>query len=187
MRHKKKTKYFSRTTGERKALFSNLSRQLLEHGRIETTTAKAKFLRTVVEPLITRAKNGTVHDRREAAKILKGKKDKTIIKKLFDEIGPVYKDRKGGYTRILKLKNRKGDNAEISIIELVEREKIYKTEELDDAKGKKGKTPKDTKEKPPKGKSVKEKQEKTRDAKSKPVKDNKTAVKKQGKIKAKES
>ncbi|MFP4465732.1 MAG: 50S ribosomal protein L17 [Candidatus Goldiibacteriota bacterium] len=164
MRHKKKTKFFSRSTGERKALFSILSEQLLEHGRIETTTAKAKYLRTVVEPLITRAKNGTVHDRREAAKILKGKKSRTVIKKLFDEIGPAYSERNGGYTRILKLKNRKGDNAEISIIELVEREKIYKTQEPEDVKGKKAKAGKGTKEKP-----AKETKSKTPKAKKEPA------------------
>jgi large subunit ribosomal protein L17 len=124
MRHRVKTKKFSRPKEQREALFVNLACQLIEHGRIETTLAKAKHLRTFIEPLITLAKKQTIHSRRLLNSRLRG--NTKAATKLFREIAPLYKDRNGGYTRIYKLdKRRRGDDAELAIIELVD----YKTEE----------------------------------------------------------
>lgn len=100
-------------------ILANLAKQLIEHGKIKTTDTKAKLLRPYVEKLITKAKRGTLADRRNVAKLLN---DNYAVKKLFDEIGPQFADRDGGYTRIIKLGNRKGDNAPISLIALVEEE-----------------------------------------------------------------
>ncbi len=134
MRHKVKSTTLGLHIGHRKAVIRNLAKQLLFHGRIKTTTTKAKYLREVVEPLITRAKSGTMHDMRQVARLID---DRDLIKKLFSEIAGLYSARNGGYTRILKLGNRAGDNAELSIIELVDFEKIYKKEEIKkDEKGK---------------------------------------------------
>ncbi len=102
-----------------KKILANLAKQLIEHGKIKTTDTKAKLLRPYVEKLITKAKRGTLADRRNVAKLLN---DNYAVKKLFDEIGPQFADRDGGYTRIIKLGNRKGDNAPISLIALVEEE-----------------------------------------------------------------
>ena len=103
-----------------KAILANLAQSLFEHGRITTTEAKAKRLRPYAEKLITAAKRGDVHARRQVAKVLFGKSGKDIIHVLFTEIGPRYENRNGGYTRIVKLNPRKGDNAPMAIIELVE-------------------------------------------------------------------
>jgi len=117
MRHLKKGRKLNRTASHRKALMRNLATSLLDKGRIKTTTAKAKEMRGVVEPLITLAKRGDLHARRLAGKTVN---NETVLKKLFDEIGPEFHDRNGGYTRVLKLANyRRGDAAEMSIIELV--------------------------------------------------------------------
>jgi len=118
-------------------MFKTLSRQLLEHGRIFTTIAKAKRLREIVEPMITRAKSGTLHDRRLVAEWIPEAK---VLKKLFTEVAELYKERKGGYTRILKAGPRKGDAAELVLIELVDYEKVYKKEEKPADKKAKGKT-----------------------------------------------
>jgi large subunit ribosomal protein L17 len=101
-------------------ILANLAKALFEHGRITTTEAKAKRLRPYAEKLITAAKRGDVHARRQVAKVLFGKSGKDIIHVLFTEIGPRYENRNGGYTRIVKLNPRKGDNAPMAIIELVE-------------------------------------------------------------------
>ena len=107
------------SASHQKKILANLAKQLIEHGKIKTTDTKAKLLRPYVEKLITKAKRGTLADRRNVAKLLN---DTYAVKKLFDEIGPQFADRDGGYTRIIKLGNRKGDNAPISLIALVEEE-----------------------------------------------------------------
>ena len=107
------------SASHQKKILANLAKQLIEHGKIKTTDTKAKLLRPYVEKLITKAKRGTLADRRNVAKLLN---DNYAVKKLFDEIGPQFADRDGGYTRIIKLGNRKGDNAPISLIALVEEE-----------------------------------------------------------------
>ncbi len=132
MRHRIKGKRLSRDTSHRKALRMNLSLALFEHERIKTTLAKAKFVRGHTEKLITVAKRGlekaenegneqrTIHARRLIASRLNN--NRVIIQKIFDDLAPHYADRPGGYTRILKLGPRKGDNAEMAILELVDRE-----------------------------------------------------------------
>ncbi|MGB1780275.1 MAG: 50S ribosomal protein L17 [Longimicrobiales bacterium] len=116
MRHRKKGRQLSRTRSHRKATLRNLATSLFRHERIETTTAKAKELRPYAERLITLARRGDVHARRLAAMKIQ---DREVLGKLFDEIAPRYMERPGGYTRVLKLGNRKGDAAEMSLIELV--------------------------------------------------------------------
>lgn len=115
MRHNNSGRKFSRTPAHRKAMFMNLAKALITHGRIRTTEMKAKDLRGVVEPLVTLAKRNTLHARRLAYKELN---DHRIVKHLFDNIGPVFAETPGGYTRVLKLaQRRKGDNAPMAIIE----------------------------------------------------------------------
>jgi len=117
MRHRKKGRKLSRTASHKRATMRNLAASLFRHGRIETTTAKAKELRPYAERLITLAKRGDLHARRLAATKIQ---DRHVLGALFDDIGPRYSERPGGYTRILKLGNRKGDAAEMSLIELVD-------------------------------------------------------------------
>jgi len=117
MRHNKKINHLSRTSAHRKAMLSNMASSLIEHKRITTTVAKAKALRTYVEPLITKAKNDTTHSRRVVFRHLQ---DKNAVSELFREVAEKVMDRPGGYTRILKTGNRLGDNAEMCIIELVD-------------------------------------------------------------------
>ncbi len=100
-----------------KAILANLATSLFEHGKITTTEAKARVLRPYAERLITKAKRGDLHNRRQVASVIR---DKTVIHVLFTELGPRYADRPGGYTRITKLGPRKGDNAPMAVIELVE-------------------------------------------------------------------
>ena len=116
MRHRKKGRKLQRTASHRRAMLRNLATSLFRHERIETTTAKAKELRPYAERLITLARRGDLHARRLVARKIQ---DREVLVKLFDEISPRYAERPGGYTRILKLGNRKGDAAEISLIELV--------------------------------------------------------------------
>lgn len=117
MRHRKKGRQLSRTHTHRKATLRNLATSLFRHERIETTTAKAKELRPYAERLITLARRGDIHARRLAGRKIQ---DRHVLGKLFDDIAPRYAERPGGYTRILKLRNRKGDAAEMSLIELVD-------------------------------------------------------------------
>lgn len=117
MRHRRKGRHFSRTAEHRRAMLRNLATSLFRHGRIETTVAKAKELRSFAEPLITKAKRGDLHARRLVARTIQ---DREVLKKLFDEIGPRYADRPGGYTRVVHLGHRAGDAADMAIIELVE-------------------------------------------------------------------
>jgi len=116
MRHRKTGRKLNRTPSHRRAMLRNMATSLFLHERIETTTAKAKELRPYAERLITLAKRGDLHARRLAA----GKvRDRAVVGKLFDELGPRFQDRPGGYTRILKLGARKGDAADMALIELV--------------------------------------------------------------------
>ena len=116
MRHRKKGRKLQRTASHRRAMLRNLATSHFRHERIETTTAKAKELRPYAERLITLARRGDLHARRLVARKIQ---DREVLGKLFDEISSRYAERPGGYTRILKLGNRKGDAAEISLIELV--------------------------------------------------------------------
>lgn len=117
MRHKKSGRKLSRKTAHRKALMSNLASALITHKKIKTTDAKAKELRMFIEPLVTFAKRGDLHARRQ---VLKKIRHKSIVRELFDNIGPVFSDREGGYTRITKLGYRDNDCAPISLIEFVD-------------------------------------------------------------------
>jgi large subunit ribosomal protein L17 len=119
MRHRKKVVKLNRTESHRKALMRNMVSQLFVHERVTTTEAKAKALRPFAERLITMARDDNVHARRKVARYIS---DKDVIKKLFMELSPRFRERPGGYTRIMKLSNRPGDNASMSIIELVESE-----------------------------------------------------------------
>lgn len=117
MRHRNKGRELGRTASHRRATLRNLATNLFKHERIETTTAKAKELRPYAERLITLAKRGDLHARRLVAGRIY---DSEVLGKLFADIGPRFAQRPGGYTRILKLGNRKGDAADMSLIELVE-------------------------------------------------------------------
>ncbi|GAA4784999.1 hypothetical protein GCM10023231_11000 [Olivibacter ginsenosidimutans] len=122
MRHGKKINHLGRTDSHRKALLSNMAVSLIKHKRITTTLAKAKALRTYVEPLITKSKQDTTHSRRTVFSYVKDKEAVTI---LFREISEKVANRPGGYTRIIKLANRPGDNAEVALIELVDYNEVY--------------------------------------------------------------
>ena len=133
MRHGDKIKNLSRTASHRRALLSNLASQIIEHKRITTTLAKAKALRVYVEPLITRAKNDSTHNRRMVFSYLQNKE---AVTELFTVIGDKVANRPGGYTRIIKLAPRMGDAAEMAMIELVDFNEIY-TKDTKDAGAKK--------------------------------------------------
>jgi len=117
MRHQRVINHLGRTSAHRKSMISNMAASLILHKRITTTTAKAKALKTFVEPLITKSKEDSTHSRRVVFGYLK---DKTATAELFREISPKIADRPGGYTRILRTGNRIGDNAEMCILELVD-------------------------------------------------------------------
>lgn len=123
MNHGVAGRKFSRNSGERRALFANLANSLIRHEQIKTTLPKAKDLRPYVERLITLGKGGTLHHRRQALAVLP---EKEVVDKLFSVIADRYKNRKGGYTRILKAGFRSGDNAPVAIIELVDRDENAK-------------------------------------------------------------
>ena len=120
MRHGIAGRKFSRTSSHRSAMFANLAASLIEHGQIKTTLPKAKDLRRVVEPIITKAKKGDLAARRE---VLKTIRNEAIVKKLFDEVAPAFAKRNGGYTRIIKAGHRQGDAADMAIIALTEEAK----------------------------------------------------------------
>ncbi len=126
MRHSKKFNHLGRTAPHRKAMLSNMATSLIVHKRITTTVAKAKALRQYVEPLITKSKTDTTHSRRVVFSYLQ---DKDSTQQLFDDVAAKVADRPGGYTRIIKLGNRLGDNAEMALIELVDFNDIYQQEE----------------------------------------------------------
>ena len=119
MRHRKSGRSLNRTSSHRKAMFSNMANSLFEHEQIKTTVPKAKELRRFAEPLITLAKNPTVANRRIAFSRLK---NRDMVVKLFDDLGPHFMDRPGGYLRILKCGFRAGDNAPMAYVQLVDRE-----------------------------------------------------------------
>ena len=122
MRHGKKFNHLGRKTAHRKAMLANMSCSLIEHKRINTTEAKAKALRKFVEPLITKSKNDTTHNRRVVFSYLR---DKYAVTELFKEISVKVADRPGGYLRIIKLGNRQGDNAPMAMVELVDYNELY--------------------------------------------------------------
>jgi large subunit ribosomal protein L17 len=119
MRHRKSHRKLNRTASHRKAMFANMAAALIKHEQIVTTLPKAKELRSVVEKLITLGKRGDLHARRLVISRLR---DKSMAAKLFETLGPRYKDRKGGYTRVLKAGFRYGDSAPMAVIELVDRD-----------------------------------------------------------------
>ena len=125
MRHGKRFNHLSRKSAHRKAMLANMASSLIEHKRIKTTLAKAKALRSYIEPLITKSKNDTTHSRRVVFSYLK---QKDAITELFTEISTKIADRPGGYTRIIKLSNRLGDNAQMAFIELVDYNDDYVTD-----------------------------------------------------------
>ncbi len=118
MRHRNSGRQLNRNSSHRKAMFRNMAASLLQHEVIKTTVPKAKELRRVAEPLITMAKTDSVHSRRLAFARLR---DRDVVTKLFNELGPRYKDRPGGYLRILKMGFRAGDSAPMALVELVDR------------------------------------------------------------------
>ena len=126
MRHGKKFNHLSRKKAHRKAMLSNMANSLIEHKRINTTVAKAKALRVYVEPIISRAKDDSTHSRRVVFRYLQ---NKDSVTELFRTIGPKVMDRPGGYTRIIKTGHRKGDGADMCLIELVDFNELYSTGE----------------------------------------------------------
>ena len=116
MRHRVAGRKLGRRTEHREATLQNIVVQLLTHERVTTTEAKAKEARTLAERIITKGRSGSVHDRRQAMALLT---DKQALRKLFDELGPRYADRAGGYTRLMKLMPRRGDAAAMALLELV--------------------------------------------------------------------
>jgi len=117
MRHQRVINHLGRTSSHRKAMLANMASSLILHKKITTTTAKAKALRTYIEPLITKSKEDSTHSRRIVFSYLK---DKQAVSELFREVSPKIAERPGGYTRILKIGNRIGDNAELCVLELVD-------------------------------------------------------------------
>lgn len=124
MRHGKKFNHLSRQTGHRKAMLANMACSLIEHKRINTTVAKAKALKQFIEPLVTKSKEDTTHNRRICFSYLRSK---YAVTELFRAVADKVGDRPGGYTRIIKLGNRLGDNADMAMIELVDFNDIYST------------------------------------------------------------
>jgi len=122
MRHGKKFNHLGRKTAHRKSMFSNMASSLIEHKRINTTVAKAKALRQFIEPLITKSKEDTTHNRRVVFSYLR---DKYAVTELFKEVSVKVADRPGGYVRIIKLGNRQGDNASMAMVELVDYNTTY--------------------------------------------------------------
>ncbi len=122
MRHGKKFNHLGRQTAHRKAMLANMACSLIEHKRINTTVAKAKALKQFVEPLVTKSKEDTTHNRRIVFSKLR---QKEAVTELFREVATKVGDRPGGYTRIIKLGNRLGDNADMAMIELVDYNEIY--------------------------------------------------------------
>jgi large subunit ribosomal protein L17 len=132
MRHRVQGRKLGRTTAHRKALFRNQLSSLFTHERIITTVAKAKELRPQAERMVTLARTGSLADRRQ---ILRTVPDKAVVRRLFDEIAPRFAERAGGYTRIMRLGRRRGDNAELAIIEFIDYQPA-KREAADEAKEK---------------------------------------------------
>ena len=117
MRHQRSGRKLGRDASHRKALYANLTGALIEHGRIKTTVAKAKEVRPIAEQMITLGRRGGVHSRRQALKFLRSQ---DVVHKLFSDVGPRFKDREGGYSRIVRIGPRLGDAAEMAYLELVD-------------------------------------------------------------------
>jgi len=132
MRHQKAGRKLGRTTSHKEAMLRNMVTSFFKHEKVITTDIKAKELRKVAEKMITLGKNESLHARRQAASVVR---ERGVVKKLFEEISPRYKDRAGGYTRIIKAGFRVGDNAPLAVIELIPQE--VKKEEKPKAKGRK--------------------------------------------------
>lgn len=162
-RHQYSGRKFNREAGPRKALFRNLASQVVLHEKVTTTLEKAKEIRPIVEKLITQAKKGTLADRRNAEKFLSF--NNKAAEKLFSELGPLYKERKGGYTRIVKIPNRVGDNAKMAIITLLDTEKLTR-KAIDEGKKK---NPKPTAKKTEPGKTDKQSKKPAKAPVTKPV------------------
>ena len=142
MRHGKKVMHLGRKTAHRKSMLANMACSLIEHKRINTTVTKAKALKQFVEPLITKSKEDTTHNRRIAFRYLRNKES---VSSLFREVAAKVGDRPGGYTRIIKLGNRLGDNADMAMIELVDFNDVYSsTEETKKKSTRRGRTKKST-------------------------------------------
>ena len=154
MRHLKSGYHLNRTASHRKAMLSNLSAALFERKRIKTTLAKAKAARSVAERFITMAKKGDLASRRHVLRFIP---QKQIVKILFEEIAPMYADRPGGYSRIVKLGQRHGDGAPLAILELVGFETVVQTKKTAKKKAEKDKEEETAKAKPAKGKKKAEK------------------------------
>ncbi|GGC93054.1 50S ribosomal protein L17 [Flavobacterium lutivivi] len=133
MRHGKKVNHLSRQAGHRKAMLANMACSLIEHKRINTTVAKAKALKQFVEPLVTKSKEDTTHNRRIVFSYLR---NKYAVTELFREVAAKVGDRPGGYTRIIKLGNRLGDNADMAMIELVDFNELYNGGKKEEKKSK---------------------------------------------------
>lgn len=151
MRHRIAGRKLGRTTAHRQALLRNLSKELLEKEKIKTTLSKAKELQPYAEKLVTLAKRETLHARRL---VLRKIQDKKVVAKLFDALSARYAQRPGGYTRVIKLGPRPGDNAEMAIIELVEAESAHEGETSSEGKGKARKTKKKAAAKKPETKKA---------------------------------
>jgi large subunit ribosomal protein L17 len=126
LRHARTGKKLGRDSAHRKALYSNLAGALIEHGRIKTTVTKAKAVKPLAEQMITLGRRGDLHARRQATAFLRSR---DVVHKLFDEVAPLFKDRPGGYTRIVKIGPRPGDAAEMAYLELVNEEYVAKERE----------------------------------------------------------
>ena len=147
MRHLNEGRKLKRTSSHRKALLRNMVTSLLEFEKIETTDAKAKELRKVADKMISWGKRGDLHARRQALRVINNKK---TVQKLFSDIAPRFRERRGGYTRIIKVGRRRGDNAPLSIIELIPSEEVKAApRKAKDAKGKPAKGSSDKKQKGP--------------------------------------
>jgi large subunit ribosomal protein L17 len=169
MRHGCAGRQFGRNSGHRKALLRTLVASLLRHEKIETTLAKAKEIRPLTEQMITLAKRGDLHARRQALSFIN---DEAVVKGLFADIAPRFSGRNGGYTRIVRTRTRIGDAAPMAIIELVERQK----KETKEPKTKEPKT-KESKPKEPKTKESKTEESKTKESKTKEPKTKETKTK----------
>lgn len=139
MGHLDKTKKLGRTKSHREAMLSNMAMSLIEHRVIKTTDAKAKALRPVVDRLISKAKQDSLHSKREVAKIVRQKR---IFKLLYDEVVPQFADRDSGFTRVVKLGVRRGDGAPVSVVELLTEKKAKESDKKKDKKSKKTKAEK---------------------------------------------
>src|SRR6202050_2652032 len=124
MRHQRSGKKLGRDSAHRKALYANLAGALIEHGRIRTTITKAKAVRPIAEQMITLGRRGDLHARRQAVAFLRSK---DVVHKLFDEVGPAFAARPGGYTRIVRIGPRPGDASEMAYLELVDTPLVFKT------------------------------------------------------------